>query len=247
MDRFAEKYPWQSPYVFAGNNPILNIDIQGDSAWQIINQWNDKYITSYRTTLNTKIQQYINDGKEFTCEDMALSLLVDFASQNGLPVTISNGQGTYDARSDSYTDAEKFKNDILKYTGANDLQDSRNTTQISISNAKTGDIILNRYNGNDIGRHVQVISNVSFVDNTDNVNLVGITQGNSDWLNKIPGSSKFLGAGNPNSSFYTGTSIEKGSYNVNANVYTNHTTGKIYNKYSTVRNIVVRRWNFRNF
>ena len=30
MDRFAEKYPWQSPYVHAGNNPVNFVDENGD-------------------------------------------------------------------------------------------------------------------------------------------------------------------------------------------------------------------------
>ena len=30
MDRFAEKYPWQSPYVHAGNNPVRFVDVNGD-------------------------------------------------------------------------------------------------------------------------------------------------------------------------------------------------------------------------
>ncbi|NDP22617.1 MAG: hypothetical protein GZ091_16280 [Paludibacter sp.] len=33
IDRFCEKFPWQSPYVHAGNNPVNNIDINGDSIW----------------------------------------------------------------------------------------------------------------------------------------------------------------------------------------------------------------------
>lgn len=31
VDRFAEKFAWQSPYVYAGNNPIKFIDMNGDS------------------------------------------------------------------------------------------------------------------------------------------------------------------------------------------------------------------------
>lgn len=31
IDRFAEKFPWQSPYIYASNNPIRFIDINGDS------------------------------------------------------------------------------------------------------------------------------------------------------------------------------------------------------------------------
>jgi RHS repeat-associated protein len=33
MDRFAEKFPWQSPYVHAGNNPVNFVDVRGDSIW----------------------------------------------------------------------------------------------------------------------------------------------------------------------------------------------------------------------
>jgi RHS repeat-associated protein len=30
MDRFCEKFPWQSPYVHAGNNPVNYVDVNGD-------------------------------------------------------------------------------------------------------------------------------------------------------------------------------------------------------------------------
>ena len=33
MDRFAEKFPWQSPYVHAGNNSVNYVDLRGDSIW----------------------------------------------------------------------------------------------------------------------------------------------------------------------------------------------------------------------
>lgn len=59
--------------------------------------------------------------------------------------------------------------------------------------------------------------------------------------------SGVLNAGNPRSLFYTGKSIERGSYDINAGVYFNQTTGKIINNYRTVKNIDVRRWNFKTF
>ena len=31
MDRFAEKYYSMSPYQYGGNNPVGNIDVNGDS------------------------------------------------------------------------------------------------------------------------------------------------------------------------------------------------------------------------
>jgi len=36
MDRFCEKFPWQSPYVHANNNPVRYIDLQGDNAWDFL-------------------------------------------------------------------------------------------------------------------------------------------------------------------------------------------------------------------
>ncbi|MCB0635156.1 MAG: hypothetical protein KDC54_00985, partial [Lewinella sp.] len=31
IDRFADQFAWQSPYVYAGNNPVKYIDVNGDS------------------------------------------------------------------------------------------------------------------------------------------------------------------------------------------------------------------------
>jgi RHS repeat-associated protein len=44
LDRFAFKYPFYSPYLFAGNNPIAAIDIDGDSLYILfhVNSYDDK-------------------------------------------------------------------------------------------------------------------------------------------------------------------------------------------------------------
>ena len=33
QDRFANKYDWMTPYQYAANDPIKNIDVNGDSVW----------------------------------------------------------------------------------------------------------------------------------------------------------------------------------------------------------------------
>jgi RHS repeat-associated protein len=45
MDRFAEKYHRYTPYGYAGNNPVLVNDIQGDSLW--INHKGNNYLYEF--------------------------------------------------------------------------------------------------------------------------------------------------------------------------------------------------------
>ena len=241
QDRFAEKYMSYSPYQYSLNNPISYIDINGDSAWTINKSWNKDFIAKYQTSVQNTIRQYEKDGKKFTCEDLALSVMMDFAEKNGLPVTITNGSGTYDARSDKYTDAETFKNDVLTSTAAPDLQNNQNTSTIGSSQATSGDIILNR-NQAGIPTHAQVVTSPE-----NNMGVMGIKQGNSGAMNIVPGASRVFGAGNPNSAFYTGKPIESAIYVPAANFYKNYTTGKTITNYSTAKNIVFKRFNFNNF
>ncbi len=41
-DAWEVRFPNQSPYVYGGNNPILNVDVNGDWAW-VANSWLQKY------------------------------------------------------------------------------------------------------------------------------------------------------------------------------------------------------------
>ncbi len=76
---------------------------------------------------------------------------------------------------------------------------------------------------------------------------MGIAQGNSGAMNIVPGASSVFGAGNPNSMFYTGQHIEQAIYMPAGNFYKNYTTGNMITNYSQVKNIDIRRWNFKRF
>ncbi len=173
VDPLAEKYPNISSYAYCNNNPVKFVDPDGREAWEITNQWNDDYINKFNSFVSVQIDQYKRDKVKFTCEDFALSLLIDFTSTNGLPVTITNASGTYDARSDNYTDIATFKNDVLTTTGARDLQNNNNTVPSDISRVRGGDIIVNR-NNNDVGTHIQVVTAGFYIGNTDFVNGVSV-------------------------------------------------------------------------
>ena len=134
-----------------------------------------------------KTQEYISNGREFTCEDLALSLLLDFSYENKLPVTIQNGSGIYSNHSNDFSDSETFINRILSTTAASDLQNNNNTLPVdSRLNASEGDIILFR-NENGRAKHTQVIVAVEYYGSNP---LYQIRQGNM-WL---PGSQEVVGS-----------------------------------------------------
>ena len=70
-------------------------EIEGKGAWEVKNEWTDAYIKKYREYTPKKIEEYRSKNMRFTCEDLGLSVLIDFASENNLPVTITNGSGKY--------------------------------------------------------------------------------------------------------------------------------------------------------
>ncbi|MCC5932060.1 MAG: hypothetical protein JJU28_22635 [Cyclobacteriaceae bacterium] len=65
QDRFAEKYYSLSPYQYAANNPIKNIDVNGDWIWVIHDGQNYKY-----------------DGEKFYTYDKDQSKYVEYKSED---------------------------------------------------------------------------------------------------------------------------------------------------------------------
>ena len=176
---------------------------------------------------------------------------MEFAKDNGLPFQIQNNSGegdkavTLDAASDKYKDYETFKNDVLKTTGAPELQNNANTNPadktVKGQEFSPGTIILNR-NDKNVATHVQMIAANGYA--KDGSPLALIIQGNSGALNVIP---SFGRGGNPKSSLYTGKTLESAAYDIKKNYYYNYTTGKQYSNFSSVRNIELRTWNFYKF
>jgi len=251
-DRFSEKYLNQSLYQYGLNNPLKFIDINGDSAWAITNKWNDDYIKKFNAFVGERAAKYGLDGKRFTCEDLALSLAIDFASENNLPFQFTNGEGTFDAASDQYIDFGIFKNDVLLYSGAPDLQNDLNTISVALGDVNAGTFILNR-NSDNTATHVQMVSSVRENQFGNGIKSINIIQGNSGALNSsaskpFNATMKFLGAGNPanpQSWLYAGKTLERGVYFPQANYYTNFTTGSKYTNFSTERNVDFRVFNFK--
>lgn len=76
MDRFSEKYPWQSPYCVAGNNPVRYIDVNGDS----INAKQPESQQMITNTLNKEDAKYVQFNE---VGNIDMGLLLSHKSKSG--------------------------------------------------------------------------------------------------------------------------------------------------------------------
>jgi hypothetical protein len=214
---------------FPRGNPVKFTDPDGREAWEHTSEWTDEAVAGYSRFVTNQIDKYEENGRRFTCEDLALSLLIDYASLNGLPVKITNKKGTFSSDSDAFRNMAGFKNTVLRTTGAHDLIVA-NT--VKSSRITPGDLILMDTgipgDGHDyVMSHTQIITDINFATGT-----LSIAQGNT---NGRRGS-------NPKSIFYIGTSISRGSYNMVTGVYSrgSSSVADADNTFSTF----YRKWNF---
>jgi RHS repeat-associated protein len=211
----------------------------GGGAWKTTNQWDDNWIAEFEkfaVTQSEVLEQ--NSSNAYTCEDFALTILIDFASRNGLPINIQNGTDTYKSTDSRFSSVDDFKDAVLKTTGANDLSYPSNTTLIgningkttlSNLNLKTGDLFLHRakLTSDELYKHTQVVTELS-------ANRIAIHQGNQGF-----------GVSNPSSFFYCGVAVQYGTYSLSSGNYYRHinvTPGLLYSGA-----IDVYRWNFKSW
>lgn len=102
VDPLTKSYPMLTPYQFASNSPILNLDLDGLEAWNVMkNRWSVSDIEGYRKFVSTEIRK-INaqanaEGKNsntcFDCVDLTTTLVIRYAAVHGLPVTFTDVNG----------------------------------------------------------------------------------------------------------------------------------------------------------
>jgi RHS repeat-associated protein len=219
----------------------------GGGAWEIKNQWNSQYINQFRTELNSGLKQINNSDATFTCDDLALQLIIDFASKNNLPFKWVTEAGTFDASDKKYGNVNEFLLDVKQHSGAADFANDQNTTQTNLTNIQPGSLNVLTSEGKTRPNHIQVISSVfndgkSVVDKS----YQGVTgfiaaQGNFNKLGRIIGSS------NPTSIRYLGVAVQAGIYDATLNIWTSPQTGTTSNFLGGHYSNQYRNFNFLNW
>ena len=103
MDRFCEKFPHQSPYVAAGNNPVNFVDVMGDSiSPESRKEWDSqkKYVTKERDRLQKSIDK-TNANDKLTAEQKTKRIGNRQDRVNSLNKTLST-MGTAETSSQVY-------------------------------------------------------------------------------------------------------------------------------------------------
>jgi len=236
IDTLSDEFFGLSPYNYASNSPIVNIDLWGLQAWNVNNKWNDNYIQQYRQQLRNTISFLEKEGIEFTCEDLALELLITYAKDNELPFKWETGSQSFDASSEEYDDFKTFKSDIQEKTGARDFARNTNTTKIEYERIRPGDVVVLTAEGKENPNHIQVISGLF----KDEGVLKGYNavQGNFNWLGR-------LGSNNPESPYYMGVPIQRGFYSEELDYWNNYSEKKItYDFFKSHYRKQTRKYNF---
>jgi hypothetical protein len=120
------------------------IDPDGRAAWDVTRQWSRTDIANFATYSQAKIQEFIKNGIKDDCANFAIRLIVGYAAENGLPLTLQNRWGkTYDASSDDYTSTKQYLNATRAGIQAADLP--VNSYGIEQSETQSGDFQVIQY------------------------------------------------------------------------------------------------------
>ena len=197
QDRIVDSFPSFSPYSYAQNNPILNMDIMGDSAWSVKRDWNNNDVKDFATYAQNKLNEMANDNTvKLDCADAVLTVLIGYASENGLPLQLqtSDGKNTFNSNSDDFSDVKGFTTTVLNTMQAKDI--ASNTFTLHKTDAQPGDMMILTSPHDHIAAYSDINSKTDVTQrNLVYGNLLGGKPTNlvktQDWSNSTSGGIKY--------------------------------------------------------
>jgi len=177
VDPLAEKYPSMSSYMYCAGNPVMLFDPDGREGWPVTRQWSNSDISGFAIYSKTKLQEYKDQKIKDDCANFAVRLIVGYASENGLPLSLKNTAGkTFDSSSDEYQSTEQYLNSVRVGINAQDIP--LNTYNINQTETQAGDMEVIQYDlheGKKVDfKHVVIFENID----ASNVNKSSVVWGN---------------------------------------------------------------------
>jgi hypothetical protein len=90
------------------------------TAWKVTKTWDASRIKGYRQFIMEQGPKRIGNTR-FTCEDLAIRLVTEFAAAEGLPLAFANDAHPAGLSPTGFADKDKFLDVVLTSTGASDL------------------------------------------------------------------------------------------------------------------------------
>lgn len=120
----------------------IRIVIERVGAWVIKRDWNSDDVNNFSKFVVYKLKEYVANDARYDCADLALSLLIDYSSQEGLPLELKSKTGkSYISYSEKYFSTNGYKQSIFSILGSADV--SFNTFTVDKkTEAIVGDMII---------------------------------------------------------------------------------------------------------
>jgi RHS repeat-associated protein len=212
------------------------------SAWEITNEWNSDFINQFCSSVIGYMNKMEIADQRFTCDDLALELIIRFASDNHLPFRWEVDAVTYDAAATSAEDLSDFILHVKEHSGAPDFRRPANTVETDVDAVTGGSMILN-VNGSQRTHHVQIITAVYRELGT--VRGLNVKQGN--FRKPVWKWNRFTGSDNPESWRYLGVRIQTGYYNSELDIFRNFTENRTTMDFSQTQKLIFVKFNFLNW
>jgi RHS repeat-associated protein len=212
------------------------------SVWVISNTWNDAYIQKFNASVSVYMSQFENAAQTFTCDDLALELIIQFAKDNHLPFKWEVAEMTYDANATSLANFETFLLHVKIHSGAPDFQRASNTNTINQDAVNGGSMILNE-GSRLVAHHVQVVTSV--YRDMGMVRGINVRQGN--FRSPVWIWNRFTGSDDPRSWRYLGVTPQMGYYNTELDIFRNMTLNRTTMDFSKIEHLVYIQFNFQRW
>jgi RHS repeat-associated protein len=105
---------------FVANAVVGKADPLGLAAWTHSRYWDYAWKGKYAEYVANNFRKYL--GNQSDCADLTMLVLIDFASDNGLPLTFWHGSGCiYASKSCKFSEKQAFIDKVTKGIGSRDL------------------------------------------------------------------------------------------------------------------------------